>query len=103
MLALDQEIQFASPMYAVNANDLLKFKDDPVHPVNMMLVPMLTDTTVDCEPGGRNGYALLVSEEAGVQWPALVHVIRRGAGRYRGILKSHLRIYRKNGDTWERI
>ncbi len=90
-------------MYAVNANDLRKFKNDPVHPVNMLLIPMLTDTTVTCEPGQKDGDALLVSETAGEQWPALLHVIRKGSGRYRGILKSHLRIYRKNGGNWERL
>ena len=90
-------------MYAVNAGDLLKFKGDPIHPVNMLLVPMLTDTTVICEPGQNDGQALLVSETAGEQWHALLHVIRKGSGRYRGILKSHLRIYRKNGGTWERM
>lgn len=90
-------------MYAVNANDLRKFKNDPVHPVNMLLIPMLTDKTVACEPGRKDGDALLVSETAGERWSALLHVIRKGSGRYRGILKSHLRVYRKNGGSWERL
>jgi len=90
-------------MYAVNANDLQKFKNDPVHPVNMLLIPMLTDETVTCEPGGKDGDALLVSDTAGEQWPALLHVIRKGSGRYRGIQKSHLRVYRKKGGNWERL
>jgi hypothetical protein len=90
-------------MYAVNASDLRKFKNDRVHPVNMLLIPMLTDKSVTCEPGQNDGDALLVSETAGEQWHALLHVIRKGSGRYRGIQKSHLRVYRKNGGNWERM
>lgn len=90
-------------MYAVNVSDLLKFKDNPVHPVNMLLVPMLTDTTVNCEPGQSDGDAVLVSNHATEYWDALVHLIRKGSGRYRGILRNHLRIYRKNGSGWKQV
>ena len=90
-------------MYAVNASDLKKFRDDPVHPVNMLLIPMLTNRSVTCEPGHDDGEALLVSETAAERWHALLHVIRKGSGRYRGILKGRLRVYRKSGGNWERL
>lgn len=90
-------------MYAVNSNDLQKFEDDPVHPVNMLLVPMLTDTTVNCEPGQIDGNAVLVSDAARRHWYALVRVIRQGSGSYPGISKDYLRIYRKRRNGWEQI
>ena len=90
-------------MYAVNANDLRKFKDNPVHPVNMLLVPMLSNMTVNCEPEENDGDAVLVSYQAFEWWDALFHVIRKGSGRYHGVCKNHLRIYRKAGKRWKRI
>jgi hypothetical protein len=90
-------------MYAVNINDLTKFKNDPVHPVNMLLVPLLTDTIVNCEPGQIDGDAVLVSDAFREHWQALIHVIRKGSGCYRGIRKDYLRIYRKRRNGWEQI
>jgi hypothetical protein len=90
-------------MYAVNINDLTKFKDDPVHPVNMLLVPLLTDTIVNCEPGQIDGNAVLASDAFKENWRALIHVIRKGSGCYRGVRRHYLRIYRKRGNGWEQI
>ena len=90
-------------MYAVNASDLRKFKDNLVHPVNMLLVPMLTDRTVNCEPGENDGGAVLVSHQAADRWDALFYVIRKGSGRYRGVRSDTLRIYRKTEKGWKRI
>ena len=90
-------------MFAVNASDLYQFKNNPIHPVNMLLVPLLTDTVVQCESEPGNGDALLVSSQAIESWNALVHVIRKGSGRYRGILSHQLRIYRKYGSGWKRV
>jgi hypothetical protein len=90
-------------MFAVNAGDLHQFRNNPVHPVNMLLVPLLTDTVVQCESEPGDGDALLVSSQAAESWNALVHVIRKGSGRYRGILRHQLRIYRKYGSAWKRV
>jgi hypothetical protein len=90
-------------MYAVNASDLRKFKDNPVHPVNMLLVPMLTEETVNCEPGENDGSAVLVSYQVAERWDALFYVIRRGSGRYKGVRSDYLRMYRKTGKGWKRI
>jgi hypothetical protein len=88
-------------MYAVNAHDLLKFTNNPVHPVSMLLVPMLTQTVINCEPDQFDGEAVLVSKRAVERWDAIVYLIRKGSGCYPGIHRSHLRIYRKMGNYWK--
>lgn len=90
-------------MFAVNASDLHQFRNNPIHPVNMLLVPLLTDTVVQCESEPGDGDALLVSSRAAESWNSLLHVIRKGSGRYRGILSHQLRIYCKCGGAWKRV
>jgi hypothetical protein len=90
-------------VYAVNVSDLIKLKVNSLHPVNMLLIPMLTDTIINCEPGQADGNAVLVSDAANERWPVLVHVIRRGSGCYSGIRKRRLRIYCKKGNGWEQM
>ena len=90
-------------MYAVNINDLGKFKNNCVHPVNMLLVPLLSQVVVNCEPGRGDGQAWVVSDGARSQWHTLMYLIRKGSGCYRGVSAYHLRIYCKSGDEWKRI
>jgi hypothetical protein len=90
-------------VYAVNINDLLKLQVDSVHPVNMLLLPLLTDQIINCEPGYRNGYAMLATQSANDRWPILIQIIRRGSGRYLGISRQQLRIYCQTEKGWDVI
>jgi hypothetical protein len=90
-------------VYAVNISDLLKLRIDALHPVSMVLVPLLTDKIINCEPELRNGHAVLVNEVADERWFVLVRIIRKGAGCYPGLGTRQLRLYRKNGGGWERM
>lgn len=94
----------ASPHRAVNIGDFIAFFG-PLHPVHILLRPLLTTEQVECEANKLAGIGVLVrADVSDEQWAAVMQILRQGLGQMRPIPKTILRIYEKRtGKGWVRV
>ena len=95
--------------YAVNIADLATYGiRGELHPVRLLLVPLLQRERVACEGKRWDGGSVLVRRDIKqARWDAIMTILREGVpgGRFEPVPKFKLRIYEsKTGrGSWRRI
>lgn len=92
--------------WAINICDLGAYQSDHEYKimVDYMLLPVLSDVIIDCEPGRIDGLAMAVKSHVGEsQMKAILDLVRNGLGKRKGVHKNLLRIYKTGKGGWKRV